>query len=63
MEFVILPMVWRAGACLIWENRIGCLVKLIDDNSKYRSVRLCYSELETMDTPKSLMPLRTAALP
>ena len=66
MGFVMLPMVWRAGACVVSENRIGCLVKSIDDCSNYSPVSMCYSvkfwveeveELETLHTLKSLLPL------
>jgi len=24
--FIMLPMVWRSGACISWENKVGCLV-------------------------------------
>ena len=26
MGYIMLPMIWRAGACISWENKVGCLV-------------------------------------
>ena len=67
--FVMLPMVWRKGACVAWDSRVGCLVEPGQDNQhdgNFSVERMGYVarlginehvEISVMDALSGLLPI------